>query len=141
MDCASPLIESEFTDALATSARAMRGLPSDSPTPSSEGCAASLRITLIGIERWRFVERAVNESLSFVTRRCPLIGKAFRFWGQARVHPAGTTGHRERDARPPIRRKSYLKQVRRVGIDSHQSAGSACDNIADVRLTIVSQLG
>jgi hypothetical protein len=30
IDCASPLIESEFTDALATSARAMARLRSDS---------------------------------------------------------------------------------------------------------------
>jgi hypothetical protein len=39
------LIESEFTDALATSARAMPRLQFGSPSPSSEGCAASLRIT------------------------------------------------------------------------------------------------
>ena len=77
MDCASPLIESLVTDALTTWARAMRGLHSDSLSPISEGCAASLRISLIGIERWQFVEGRLNESATIFKAAVLLIQNGF----------------------------------------------------------------
>src|SRR5260370_22834089 len=56
IDCASPLIESDRIDALAASARAIAGLRSERPHLRPEGCAASLRITFIGIEKRGLVE-------------------------------------------------------------------------------------
>src|SRR6266567_4729110 len=55
IDWASPLMESERTDACAASARAIPASPCPRQ-PRSDRCAASLRITFIGIETSRFVE-------------------------------------------------------------------------------------
>src|SRR5258708_31027308 len=57
IDWASPLIESDRIDALAASARAIAGLRfGSSPPIRPEGCAASPRITFIGIEKRGLVE-------------------------------------------------------------------------------------
>jgi hypothetical protein len=55
------LIESELTDALATSARAIRRLRSDSCHPHRKDVPHLSESLLIGIERWQFVESDVNE--------------------------------------------------------------------------------
>src|SRR5882757_2560759 len=77
IDCASPLIESELTDALATSARAMPCLQFGSHHLHRKDVPHLSESLLIGIERWRFVERRVKEFLRFVKRRFALIGNVF----------------------------------------------------------------
>src|SRR6202011_4115402 len=65
IDWASPLIESDRIDALATSARAICR-PPFRIVPTNlrpEGCAASLRITFIGIEKRGLVESPGGKEL------------------------------------------------------------------------------
>src|SRR5580700_1740002 len=66
IDWASPLIESDRIDALAASARAIAGLRFGSSPPRPEGCAASLRITFIGIEKRGLVESPGVKDLDIV---------------------------------------------------------------------------
>src|SRR5256885_6150990 len=75
IDWASPLIESEFTDALATSARAMPRLRSGPHHLHRKDVPHLSESLLIGIERWRFVEGSVNESARLMNRCFVLDGK------------------------------------------------------------------
>src|SRR5262245_66683085 len=54
-------MESELTDALATSARAMPRLRSGPHHLHSKDVPHLSESVFIGIERWRFVERLINE--------------------------------------------------------------------------------
>src|SRR6476646_8552604 len=61
IDSASPVIESELTDARATSARAMPRLRSGPHHLHRKDVPHLSESIVIGIERWRFVERQINE--------------------------------------------------------------------------------
>src|SRR5882672_6609845 len=91
IDWASPLIESELTDALAASARAMRASVRIVPTNvRSKDVPHRSESLLIGIERWQFVEYAVSKFLTLVTwslrldRPCFFVSGHFRHSAQRR---------------------------------------------------------
>src|SRR5262245_37403151 len=132
-------MESELTDALATSARAMPRLRSGPHHLHRKDVPHLSESLLIGIERWRFVEGSVNEfarlmNRSFVLDRQRLLARDTRHVRSCFVPPAAfcarqslasarsaispTSGESEGAA--ATRRKAACARVRRAGSSMRQ---------------------
>src|SRR5450432_1876599 len=112
IDWASPLIESDRIDALAASARAIAGLRfGSSPPIRPEGCAASPRITFIGIEKRGLVESPRRRFEDYGGRRRAMID----FWSTSGLrHAEGFHSGWKTGTAPGIFALSYARTETRT---------------------------